>query len=208
MKIFTGLYGRKSRNERLVGRRQGSAASSHVDFLILIERLVKHSIEYAQQHDGNVSPYTLAAIPLMISMIRALVIDCEVVTLKPHFDLECLRKDGDICSILSRYQVEGDLRRDAESLVEIRNEIIHPTHISLGTKDNWPEYLRAIKEAGLLNSTNKEDSDYDFMHQLNSHRLLKWAQRTSWNISKQVLQAYVTSYKIQACMMFLRNFGF
>ena len=202
------LRGRQDRNNRLGGTRKGGVVSSHVDFLVLIERLRRHSIEYAKQHDGNISPYALAAIPLMISMIRALVIDCEVMTLKPELNLECLRRDGDIRAVLERYGIQGDLRKDAEYLVEIRNEIVHPTHISLDSKDNWPEYLRAIKDAGLLNSTNRDDSDYDFFHQLNSHRLLEWAMGVTWNVSREILVSYSTSEKIRACKGFLQNFGF
>lgn len=202
------LRGRKDRNNRLGSTRQGAMASSHVDFLVLIEHLRGHSIEYAKRHDGNVSPYALAAIPLMISMIRALVIDCEVLTLRPELNLACLRRDGDIRAVLEQYGIRDDLRKHAEYLVEIRNEITHPTHISLGSKDNWPEYLRAIKDAGLLNSTNRGDSDYDFFHQLNSHRLLEWAMGVSWSVSKEILVSYRTSEKIHACEGFLQDFGF
>ena len=200
------LTGRKDRQRRLNEPRKGASASSHVDFLVLACRLLESSTEHASQLNNNVSPYVLAGIPILIAMLRALLIDCEILSMKAKPDLECLKKDGDIRTILERFDISGDLRRDAEFLVEIRNEIIHPTHISIGSADNWPDYLRFIKDQGLLNTTGKMESDYDFFHQLNSHRLFQWSFKVSREIAQIILLKYKEETGFPLFEGFLSNF--
>lgn len=186
-----GLGGRKERNERLHEERRGSgSASSHVDFLILIRALYGFSEEQAKSRGGNTSPYPLAAIPLLVSMLRALVIDCEICSMKAKRDFDCLKRGDDLAAILDRFEIDSDLRRDAVYLQEIRNEIIHPTHAAIEEKDHWPEYLRYIKDRGLLNSTGGKDSDYDFFHQLHSHRLFDWSLNVTVEIARKIFFSY------------------
>ena len=47
----------------------------------------------------------------------------------------------------TRYGLSGELLTDFECLCEIRNEIVHPVPLPPGPSDNWPEYLRRVKNS-------------------------------------------------------------
>lgn len=89
----------------------------------------------------------------------------------------------------SLYGLCDPLLADLKDLVELRNEIIHPAHTTTGTRDNWPDEIRHIKDRGLLQSTGNPDSDYIMLSQLKSLRLLEWAVATVEQI-KAIILAY------------------
>jgi len=76
---------------------------------------------------------------------------------------------------VEQYRIPENLASDLDDLIELRNEIMHPAHVPTGTSDNWPEYLRRVKNLGLLNSTGTPNGDYDLLGQIASHRLFEWA---------------------------------
>jgi hypothetical protein len=53
--------------------------------------------------------------------------------------------------------------------------MIHPAHRPTGTQDQTPDYLRPLKQMGLLQTSGDPNSDYPWMAQLQSHRLFVWA---------------------------------
>ena len=188
-KFLSRLLGRQDRDRRAIEQPRSGRAASHVDFLVLTEQLLHHSKERFKR-SNNHSPYVLAGIPILLSMIRALVIDCE--TMSPNkADIAFLTKGKDIQIILDRYDIEGELRENAEYLIELRHEIIHPMHISITTKDHWPDYLRTLKDKGLLNSSGQESGDYDFFWQMQSHKLFVWAHNVTWEIATQIIARYI-----------------
>ena len=70
----------------------------------------------------------------------------------------------------TRYSVSGSLLEDLRDLIEIRIEIIYPVPSPAGTPDNWPDYLRYVKQKGLLSSTGDPNADYIMLYQIASHR--------------------------------------
>lgn len=166
---------RQQRDERLTTNFDGVMGSSSVDFMRLVRLLYGHSARYAAAQDGNVSPYTLAAIPMVFSALRCFVIEYESHPPAKADALSDLKKIGDIGKILDRYGIEAPLRTEAIFLHEIRNEILHPVHRPTGTKDNWPDSLREIKNMGMLQSSSLPETDYIMMAQMESHRLFGFA---------------------------------
>lgn len=166
---------RQERNERLTTDFGGVMGSSSADFMRLVRRLYGHSARYAAEHDGNVSPYTLAAIPMLFSALRCFVIEYESYGPSNTEALSALKSIGDIDKILDRYGVEGPLRAEVNFLREIRNEILHPAHRPTGTTDNWPDSMRGIKNMGVLQSDGRPDVDYIMIAQMESHRLFGFA---------------------------------
>ena len=75
----------------------------------------------------------------------------------------------------TRYGISGSLLEDLRGLIEIRNEIIHPVPSPARTPDNWPDYLRHVKQKGLLSSTGDPNADYIMLAQIASHRLFGWS---------------------------------
>jgi len=92
------------------------------------------------------------------------------------------------------YAIPDELYDDLKLLGELRNELIHPAHTSTGTADNWPEYLKRIKEKGLLQSTGDPAGDYIMLSQIASHRLLVWAIDLTEQLWQIVFRAHPEKY--------------
>jgi hypothetical protein len=155
----------------------------------LVHLQFAQSQSYADRLDGNCSPYTLSAIPLLMSSIRCLVVEYASFPPVDSVVLKALTKPADFEMVLDHYGIEGPLRTDALLLQETRNEIVHPAHRPSGTQDNWPDYLRTLKERGLLQSTGSSKSDYIFFSQIQSHRLLIWSWQTVRDIAERILRS-------------------
>ena len=199
-----GIGGRADRTERLKELKPGAWGSSSADFAHLVRSLLEQSKTYAARIDGNCSPYSLCAIPMLLSSLRCLAV--EYASFSP-FDADALDEPAapdDFGKMLTRYRVEDPLRSEALLLQEVRNEIIHPVDRPTGTPDNCPDYLRPLKSQGLLQSTGKVDSDYIFLSQLQSHRLLKWACRVTGDVAAKVIQS--DPAKIAALGDFIENY--
>jgi len=89
----------------------------------------------------------------------------------------------------ARYGLDDALAQELDDLIELRNEIIHATHLPTGTKDNWPDYLRRVKAAGLLNSTIDSESDFVMLSQMASHRLFMWAVDVTRRLYERVVES-------------------
>jgi hypothetical protein len=170
--------GRKSREARLLENAPGSWGSSSQDFAYLVLLLYRHSDEYARAHDGNVCPYVLAGIPMLLAAVRCLLIELASGMFGNTHDQSRLKalatSDNDIEYAISRYPVPKALAEDMRLLVQIRHELLHPSHRPSGTPDNTPSYLEDLRQRNLLQSTGKIP-DYVWIDQLKSHRLFRWA---------------------------------
>jgi len=196
--------GRIDRSGRLLENRSGASGSSSADFMHLVRLLFGHSAEHATRIDGNCSPYALAAIPMLLSSLRCLVVEYASHTPQDSPMLDALTQPNDFRKMLERYGIDDPLRSESLLLQELRNEIIHPAHRPSGTPDNWPEYLRLFKDKGVLQSTGRRDSDYIFFSQLHSHRLFVWSWRVTRDIVERVLQS--DSRKLLVLGDFLHNY--
>ncbi len=181
--------GRADRSGRLLENRPGAWGSSSADFMRVVRLLFAHSEEYAARIDGNCSPYALTAIPMLLSSLRCLVVEYASYHPRDSAMLDALTEANDFAAILDRYFIDDPLRSESLLLQELRNEIIHPAHRPSGTPDNWPDYLRVLKDKGVLQSTGRMDSDYIFFSQLQSHRLFAWSWRVTRDMIERILQS-------------------
>jgi len=150
---------------------QGATASQ--DFLTLVARLFELSKRSAAKAvDGNSSWYTYAGLPMLLAALQALVVEYEYL-LNPTGRLA--PPDINSPEFVRRYGIPDPLLDDFNDSIELRNEIIHPAHVPTGTPDNWPAYLRRVKDLGLLSTTGRSDGDYALLDQIASHRLFEWA---------------------------------
>jgi hypothetical protein len=163
--------GTADRRQRVRTRKTGSGASSSQDILILVARLFELSKRSAAKSgNGNWSTYTYAGLPMLLSALQALVVEYEHL-LNLHDAQEPL--DINTPEFAPRYKISGQLLEDLNDLIELRNEIIHPAHVPTGTADNWPDYLRRVKNLGLLNTSEHSVGDYPLLGQMASHRLFE-----------------------------------
>ncbi len=180
--------GRKSRNHRLSVAQSGVWGTSSADFTHLVRRLYELSKQDAAATDGNCSSFVYCGIPMLFSSIRCLMIEYEF-ALPNQGVPEELMSSADIAEMLDYYKVSSTLREEIWELSEIRNEIIHPVHMPTGTADNWPDYLRSVKEKGLLQSTGRSDADYILLSQIASHRLFTWACRVTTDLAEVIIRS-------------------
>jgi hypothetical protein len=193
------------RGAGLTEPRSGAWGSSSADFMHLVRQLYAHSGDYAANiDDGNCSPYALCAIPMLLSSLRCLMVEYESYPPEDKAALESLTKPNDFSTMWHRYAVPETLRIEAELLQEVRNEILHPAHRPTGTRDNWPEYLRKLKDRGLTQSRGRADSDYILLSQMQSHRLFSWAYRVTRDLAAQILSS--NPQKTHALGNFLFNY--
>lgn len=145
------------------------------DLLHLAAQLFRLSKEESNTRtDKNTSRFVYAGIPLLLAAAHSFAIEYEgmlnLETLPAELSTDPLAK-----LMETRYGLSGRPLADLRDLIEIRNEIIHPIPLPAGTTDNWPDYLRHIKQKGLLSSTGDPKADYIMLAQIASHRLFEWA---------------------------------
>jgi hypothetical protein len=170
----TGIGGTKDRTDRVKQRRSGQWATISPDLLYLASKLYKLSEQEAESsRDGNTSKMVFAGIPLLISSIYALIVECESMGVLTAPNVDPMRSLPEVLG--AKYGLSGEALKDFECLYEIRNEMVHPVPLPTGTSDNWPEYLRRIKNKKLLVSHPDADTNSVFFAQLASHNLFAWA---------------------------------
>src|SRR6266404_1416317 len=150
---------RKHRQGRLTAPRSGSWATSSQDYLLLATDLYGLSARYANSiDDGNCSPYPLAGVPLLVSTLRALLIEANagILGLARHPEaLKQLAEDQNEVSLVRRKYLADDdsTADDFQLLQEVRNEIVHPAHMPAGSLHNTPTEMLSLRDRGLLQRT-------------------------------------------------------
>jgi hypothetical protein len=181
----TGIGGRKDRAERLKQRKPGQWTTVSSDLLYLASKLYKQSEKDVRTaKDGRTSKMVFAGIPLLLTSLSALIIECESIGVPTPPTLDPLQPLPKLLS--ERYHMSGELLKDFECLCEIRNEIVHPVVLPTGSKDNWPEYLRRVKNKRVLVEHPNPGSHYTMA----SHDLFAWAVAITREAYKAVIYSY------------------
>lgn len=204
--------GRSDRKKRITEGYSGVWASSSQDFVHLARMLYKLSADYARETDNNCSIYTAAGIPMLLSALRCLLIELNS-DMYSNVKILCLddlaNSANDIKLVINNYDLSDSLKEDLMVFVELRNEIIHPSHKPTDTNNNTPSYLSSIRDKGLLQSTG-EASDYVWISQLQSHRLFEWSfgriadtvklllckHKVQEDISKGIYESYIKYQRV------------
>lgn len=186
--------GKKSRDDRLLHLHGGQWGTFSADLVYLVGCLYRLSFEEAKSHDGNYSKFPYAGIPLLPSALQSFVIEYEsllnIAASRPMLEPLAFHGQRGLLEMLrKRYKVDGELLKEAEDLIEVRNEIVHPIPVPAGTAGNCPAYLQHLKSRGLLESTGKQTADFGFFAQLASHRLFAWACRVTRDLFKEVAES-------------------
>ncbi|WP_129782613.1 hypothetical protein [Peristeroidobacter soli] len=189
--------GRQDRSGRLTESRGGAWASSSQDYVRLAHLLFEQSSSCARALDGNCSIYPLAGIPVLCSALRALLIEANSGMYGAGESRDLMKKLASAANELSifseKYAVPQLLREKLALLYEVRNEIVHPAHMPAGTTHGTPAYLLPLRDAGLLQSTKRDNSDYTWMAQLQSHRLFAHAFETIESSASIILERHHVS---------------
>jgi|HubBroStandDraft_6_1064221.scaffolds.fasta_scaffold03395_13 hypothetical protein len=184
-----GMGGTKDRKDRLGQRKSGQWSTVSSDLLYLACRLYKLSeTEANASTDKKSSKMVFAGIPLLLSSLSSLIIECENIgTVTPR----ALDMSQPLPKLLSeRYGMSGKLLKEFECLCEIRNEIVHPVPLPTGTKDNWPDYIRRVKDKRVVIEHPEPNTHYTFFAQMASHDLFAWAVVITREAYKAVIHSY------------------
>ena len=199
--------GKKDRDARL---RQTLAGPWGTHHSMLVE-VVRDLYQTSRSGGRTAHFYTYAGIPLLVSALQSFVIEYESLL---SFDRSCLDPLmrgglGGLRKMLeNRYLVQGRLLAEAGLLIEVRNEMVHPIPLPKGSPDNCPEYMRPLKEAGLLTSTG-EETDYIFEEQMASHKLFAWGCRVTRDLFQHVAASDPMKHRlVQEMVDHLTSLGF
>lgn len=169
-----GIEGTKDRVDRVKQRKSGQWSSVSSDLLYLAARLYQLSEKEANASiDKRTSKMVFAGIPLLLSSLTSLIIECESIGVLTAPAVEPLAPLPKVLS--EKYGLSGELLKDFECLCEIRNEIVHPVPLPTGSNDNWPEYLRRVKDKRVAVEHPEPGTHYTFFAQMASHDLFAWA---------------------------------
>jgi len=186
--------GRENRKARLTNPSSGVWASSSQDYLRLATMLYEHSATYARSVDGNCSPYPLVGLPLLCSILRAVLIEANNGMYGVGRDKDALKKiagtANEIPLLTKKYRLSEKQNSRLLLLYEVRNEIVHPSHMPAGTPHGTPNNMIGLRKLGLLQSKGAEDSDYVWLSQLESHRLFRWAFETIEDTAAIILKEH------------------
>jgi hypothetical protein len=187
--------GRADRFGRITQRKSGAWGTSSQDLLFVASRLFRLSRDESPR-------FVYAGIPLLLAAAHSFAIEYEGIMnlgpVPPELFLNSFVKIME-----ARYGVSGGLLQDLKDLVEIRNEIIHPVPLPVGTPDNWPDYLRRIKKKGLLTTTGDPNADYILLAQISSHKLFAWAVEVTKGLYAAIISS--NSAKMQMFLPLLDN---
>lgn len=184
-----GIQGTKDRVERVKQRKTGQWSTVSSDLLFLASRIYKLSEKEAQSSkDGKSSKMVFAGIPLLLSSLTSLIIECESIGVVTAPAVEPLEPLPEVLS--TRYRLSGELLKDFECLCEIRNEIVHPVPLPTGTSDNWPEYLRRVKNMKVTIEHPEPNVHYTFFAQMASHDLFSWSLYVTYHAYQAVIHSF------------------
>lgn len=129
---------------------------------------------------------------MLFSALRCLLIELNTGLLCNSVQVpasQLANSPNDIETILKYYDIDDCLAEDLRSLVEIRHEVIHPSHRPTGTPDKMPVHFGRLRELKLL-QVCEPDGYYNWPSQLQSHRLFEWAFATIKHTVVVLLKAH------------------
>ncbi|VAW97786.1 hypothetical protein MNBD_GAMMA20-1253 [hydrothermal vent metagenome] len=180
------MNGTKDRKERISCPKSGTWGSSSQDLVRLSTLLIESSKDYALKYDRNISIYALAGIPVLFSALRALLLEANNGMYgrgKSESKLHDLNKINELKFVDKYYNLGNDALENLRLAYEVRNEIVHPSHMPAGTPDGTPEYLSVLRKRGLLQSGI-------WLDQLQSHKLILWIAEVIKNVASKVLEEH------------------
>jgi hypothetical protein len=186
--------GREDRKQRLINPRSGAWASSSQDYIRLATLIFEQSATYAKSIDNNCSLYSLAGVPVLFSAFRAVLVEANSGlfgrVIRRDLLSELAAAPNELNFFKKYYIPTQDLAVQLAIMYEVRNEMVHPSHMPAGTSHGTPSYLLALRDQGILQTTNRADGDYNWIAQLQSHRLFTHAFATIESVAEIVLSKH------------------
>jgi hypothetical protein len=163
---------RKKRTARLRNRQPGSWGTISTMYFDIVDKVFRESASAAGEDQTQPSRWVYAGLPMLIAGFEGFLIEHQHL-LKENRELQTFAGIHDLSKVLKLYPLPDDLRRDMEALIELRNQILHPSPVPFG-EPGWPDSLERLRLHKVLDG-NTPQSGADVLALLANHRVFIWA---------------------------------
>lgn len=163
---------RKQREERLRNRQGGGWGTASTMYFHAVELVFRESAKAIADDPTKTSRWVYAGLPVLMAGVEAFLIEHQHL-LKDSSSIQTLAGVDPVRDVLKLYPLTDELRQDLEALIEIRNQIVHPSSVPFG-KPEWPEFLQRLRDRKVLDG-NTPQSGMHALALLASHRVFEWA---------------------------------
>ena len=160
----------KQRKERLRNRRGGSWGTASTMYFHAVELVFRESAKAVADDPTKTSRWVYAGVPVLMAGVEAFLIEHQHL-LKDSSSIQTLAGVDPIRDVLRLYPLTDELRLDLEALVEIRNQIVHPSSVPFGK----PESLQRLRDRKVLDGNTPPQSGMHALALLASHPVFEWA---------------------------------
>ncbi len=164
---------RKQREERLRNRQGGGWGTASTMYFHAVELVFLESAKAAADDPTKTSRWVYAGLPVLLAGVEAFLIEHQNL-LKDSSSIQTLAGVEPMRDVLKLYPLTDELRQDLEALIEIRNQIVHPSSVPFA-KPEWPESLRRLRDRKVLDGHMPPQSGMHALALLASHRVFDWA---------------------------------
>jgi len=163
---------RSQRETRLLNRESGSWGTTSAMYFGTVQAVFRESAKAVAGNPQRSSRWVYAGMPVLMAGVEAFLIEHQHL-LKDSSGSKTVAGVDPVRGVLKLYPLPDELRRDLEALVEIRNQIVHPSPVPFG-KPAWPQSLQRLRDWKVLDGKTPQ-SGMDVLDLLASHRMFEWA---------------------------------
>jgi hypothetical protein len=163
---------RKQREARLRNRQSGSWGTTSTMYFHAVELVFRESAKAVADDPTKSSRWVYAGLPVLMAGVEAFLIEHQHL-LKDSSSIQTLAGVSSVREVLKLYPLTDELRQDLEALIEIRNQIVHPSPVPFG-RPEWPESLQRLRDRKVLDGNTPQSGTYA-LALLASHRVFEWA---------------------------------
>ena len=122
------------------------------------------------------SRWVYAGIPVLIAGVESFLIEHQNM-LKDSSSIKTLAGIQAIAEVLKLYPLPSEMRLDMDAVIEVRNQIVHPSPLPFGRAE-WPKSLARLRDKKVLDG-NTPQSGTDVLSLLANHNVFEWSVRKS-----------------------------
>jgi hypothetical protein len=163
---------RKQREARLRNRQSGGWGTTSAMYFDAVKKVFQESEKTAASGPAKSSCWVYAGLPILIAGVEAFLIEHQHL-LNDSSNTQTLAGIATPKEVLGLYPLPDELRHDFEALVEIRNQVVHPSPLPFG-RPEWPDSLQRLRTQKVLDG-NTPQSGADVLALLANHQVFAWA---------------------------------
>jgi hypothetical protein len=163
---------RKQREERLRNRQGGSWGTTSTMYFHAVELVFRESAKVVAGDPTRTSRWVYAGLPVLMAGLEAFLIEHQHL-LNDSSNIQILAGVDPVRDVLKLYPMSDELRQDLMALIEVRNQIVHPSPVPFG-KPEWPKSLQRLRDRKVLDGDAPQSGTHA-LALLASHRLFEWA---------------------------------